>query len=578
MRRGPGSEANGPGRPSDEGDAPRFAEFSVRDTGIGIAPDKLDRLFKSFSQVDASTTRHYGGTGLGLAISRNLAGLMGGEIWVKSEPGRGSTFFFTIPLLRPAAVPVVEVQPAPDAEKLRGRRLLIVDDNATNRKILVLQSGKWGMIPTAVGTPAEALAALARGERFDLGLVDMQMPEMDGVMLAAQIRKTHSPLQLPLLMLTSMGLGRLSLGLAEVGIAACVSKPIKPGPLRELMLQVLDGRSATRALAPVKPERLLAETLPLHILLVEDNTINQKVALRLLQQLGYRADLAANGLEAIEAVRRQTYDLVFMDLQMPEMDGLEATRQIRQWECQLPGSAPGSAPAASAPTPPAPLPLRIVAMTANALHGDREACLAAGMDDHVAKPVRPETIRAALERWGRPRPHCGKPPVGRLVPERENPATAPAPPPHPPRPEASIAGHLRGGSGPLASLGGDGAPPGDAGTALINKSRLREFLGDDAGAMRELLELFVGQVPDQLAQLHAALAVNDAERVRRLAHSCLGSSLACGLTTLNHPFSELERRAKERQLAGALPLLAQAQSEVNRLRDSLRGADVAERA
>ncbi|HEX8990288.1 MAG TPA: GAF domain-containing protein [Anaerolineales bacterium] len=352
--------------------------FAVRDTGIGIPHDRMDRLFESFSQADSSTTRRYGGTGLGLAISKRLAEMMGGTMWVESAGARkGSTFSFTIQV-EPARVPERKtaremggIQPA-----LQGKRVLIVDDNATNRRILMLQTEKWGMLPRETESPREALRWLKRGEPFDLAILDLQMPEMDGVMLARELRQIKRTQALPVILLTS--LGRKEVGADDVGFFAYLTKPLKPSALFDALAHIfarnLVAPKAESPRAAMDPE--MAKAHPLRILLAEDNAVNQKLALRLLEQMGYRADVASNGLEAVESVQRQTYDVILMDVQMPEMDGLDATRAIRKLKgVQQP---------------------RIVAMTANAMQGDREMCIAAGMDDYVSKPIRVAELSQAL--------------------------------------------------------------------------------------------------------------------------------------------------------------------------------------
>ncbi len=355
--------------------------FAVRDTGIGIRPDQMDRLFRSFSQVDASTTRRYGGTGLGLVISRRLSEMMSGRMWVESEgAGKGSTFHFTI---------VVEAvsRPAPaymsDGQvELHGKRLLIVDDNETNRRILVMQANSWGMDFKATALPDEALKWIAQGEAFDAAILDMQMPDMDGVALALAIRKLLPAGKLPLIMLTS--LGRKEIDVKNGDFAALLHKPLKPSQLFDVLVDVLTHEPKPAPAAPRLPtspvfDATMGKRLPLRILLAEDNATNQKLALRLLERMGYRADIAANGLEALAALERQPYDAVLMDVQMPELDGIEATRQIHQrW-----GDAPHP---------------YIIAMTANAMEGDRELCLSAGMDDYISKPIRVDSIMGALER------------------------------------------------------------------------------------------------------------------------------------------------------------------------------------
>jgi CheY-like chemotaxis protein len=351
--------------------------FSVRDTGIGLPEDVMGRLFQSFSQADSSTTRKYGGTGLGLAISRRLAELMGGRLWAESEgAGHGATFTFSIEAPT-AELPtarqrdIVGVQP-----DLQGKRVLVVDDNATNRRILSLQTGKWGMNCRATASPAEALAWLRAGQVFDVAILDMHMPEMDGIALAREIR--DQSIALPLVLFSS--LGRREAGDDEHLFSAYLAKPIRQSHLFDALVGLLAHDTAPRTAAtPGKPQLDPDQALrhPLRILLAEDNVVNQKLALRLLQQMGYRADLASNGIEAIESVQRQTYDVILMDVQMPDMDGLEASRQINaRWQ-------PNDRP-------------RIIAMTANAMQGDREMCIAAGMDDYLTKPIRVERLVEAL--------------------------------------------------------------------------------------------------------------------------------------------------------------------------------------
>jgi PAS domain S-box-containing protein len=366
----------------EAGESAHELRFSVRDTGIGIPPDRMDRLFQSFSQVDASTARKYGGTGLGLAISKRLSEMMGGTMWVESEgvSGKGATFHFTITAAPTQAVEEKR-QPARGVQApLEGKRLLIVDDNDTNRRILMLQTRSWGMVPQEVVTPAEALELIQRGDLFDLAILDMHMPEMDGLVLASEIRRYRPAEELPLVLFTS--LGRREAGTEAIDFAAYLTKPIKPSQLFDALVGVFSGQAvhvpqaATRDKFRFDPE--MAQRRPLRILVAEDNMVNQKLALRLLEQMGYRADVAANGLEAVEAVERQHYDVVLMDVQMPEMDGLEATRQIirRIADEKQPW---------------------IIAMTANAMEGDRERCLAAGMQDYITKPVRGPELVGALE-------------------------------------------------------------------------------------------------------------------------------------------------------------------------------------
>jgi CheY-like chemotaxis protein len=359
----------------DDGDRLHFA---VRDTGIGLSEQGKSRLFQKFSQADSSTTRKYGGTGLGLAISKLLAELMGGTMWVESVgPGGGSTFHFTI-RAAPASLPeghgnrrreVTGEQPL-----LKGRRLLVVDDNATNRRILALQAARWGMVVRDTEAPEQALRILQQDAACDLAILDMHMPGIDGVTLAQRIREAGH--RMPLVLFSSLGRRETD----ETLFAATLNKPLHQSQLFDTLVTLLGDGDAPKAAAPVvkpKIDATMAQRHPLRILLAEDNVVNQKLALRLLQQMGYRADLASNGVEAIESIERQTYDVVLMDVQMPEMDGLEASRRITaKWQAD---KRP-----------------RIVAMTANAMQGDREECLAAGMDDYVTKPIRVDALVASL--------------------------------------------------------------------------------------------------------------------------------------------------------------------------------------
>ncbi|MBK7895319.1 MAG: response regulator [Candidatus Promineifilaceae bacterium] len=352
--------------------------FSVKDTGIGIAASNQARLFQSFSQVDSSTTRRFGGTGLGLVISKELTEMMGGKMWVESEEGKGSTFHFTIttavaPFARPAYL-------SGDQPLLTQKKVLIVDDNETNRIILQQQTASWGMESVLAASGDEALTILhSNNHKFDVAILDMQMPAMDGRMLAEKIRQTHDDITLPTILLTSLGLhketsdGRL--------FNAHLVKPAKQSQLYDVLIQLLNDNISANRLTAVSANTRLDTVEPirasLRVLLAEDNLINQKVALRMLERLGLRADVVANGQEAIDSFKRQRYDVILMDVQMPEMDGVTATDYIRtNW-----------------PTDQQPY---IIAMTANALSGDREKYLEVGMDDYISKPVRIEKLQEAL--------------------------------------------------------------------------------------------------------------------------------------------------------------------------------------
>jgi PAS domain S-box-containing protein len=364
-------------RPAGEGQSVELL-FSITDTGIGIPPEAIGRLFHSFTQVDVSTTRRFGGTGLGLAISRRLVDLMGGVMSVQSVEGKGSTFSFSI------KTEFVPVRPRPflagPKMHLGGRHMLIVDDNATNRRILTTLVSGWAMVPRAAQSGSEALAWLRAGEVFDVAVLDMQMPDMDGVMLAREMRLLPGGDKLPLILLSSLGQREVT---SEKNLFnAALTKPVKPSQLFDLLAGTFKEATAL-ASSPVKVVPKVTVEKPgqsLRLLLAEDNVVNQKVATHMLAALGIRPDVAANGLEVLEAVRRQTYDVILMDVQMPEMDGLEATRRV----------------VAGQPDP-AKRPW-IIALTANAVQGDRELCLAAGMNDYISKPIKKEQLAGALGR------------------------------------------------------------------------------------------------------------------------------------------------------------------------------------
>ena len=355
--------------------------FSVRDTGIGIPLDRQDRLFKSFQQVDASTTRHYGGTGLGLAICKHLAELMGGKVWVESDAGRGSTFHFTI-LARAAkaTAPPAWQNPQP---QLVGKRLLVIEDNATNRRMITHRGQQWGMTVETAANSRDALAVLARGDSFDGVILDLELPDMNGLALAEEIRQQPGGRDVPLLLLSATRPTHNAATPLSANASISIHKPIRPAQLLDALCRALSVQIQREKKPPAIPtlDSDLARRLPLQVLLADDNLINQKVGARVLQKLGYHADIATNGLEVLQALERKAYDILFLDVQMPEMDGLEAARQICQrW------------PVEKRP--------RIIAMTGNALMGDREKCLQAGMDDYITKPVRTGDLQAALQRWG----------------------------------------------------------------------------------------------------------------------------------------------------------------------------------
>jgi CheY-like chemotaxis protein/HPt (histidine-containing phosphotransfer) domain-containing protein len=416
---------------------------------------------------------------------------------VESTVGVGSTFHFTV-LAQPAPA-TLRVYLETNQPELLGKRLLIVDDNDTNRLILTLQAHSWGMITRDTGDPGEALDWLRQGEAFAAAILDMHMPALDGVALGKEIRRYRDGAHLPLVMLTSMG--RREADMQVVDFAAFLTKPIKPSQLYNTLVGIFVGQPVwvREPPAELQIDRGLAQRVPLHILLAEDNAVNQKLALRLLERMGYRADVAANGLEVLTALGRQPYDVVLMDVQMPELDGLAATRQIRmQW--------------------PADRQPRIIAMTANAMQGDREACLDAGMDDYISKPVQVQELQQALER-----------------------AAVPA--------------------------GGNGAAPATAGVLDQNVlDELRKLEADGApDLLADLIGLFQQETPPLLDSIRDAVATGNADKLRAAAHTLKGSSGSLGARGLAALCADLERVGRSGSVAGAAALLAPLAAEYARV-------------
>ncbi len=492
--------------------------FSVRDTGLGIPADRMDRLFQSFSQIDASTTRRFGGTGLGLAISQRLAHMMGGRLWADSTgiPGQGSTFHFT---MHAVAAPLQSALPL-DPTQLHDRRLLIVDDNSTNRRILTLQARAWHMQAADTTSPLEALEWLRGGTHFDVAILDMQMPGMDGLMLTSEIRRYRTARALPVIILTSLG-GRDVQQEAEaagVEVAAVVNKPVKPSQLFDVLVQTIAGEPVRYARLPTASQAAfdtsMAQRYPLRILLAEDHPTNQMLALRLLGRLGYQVDVANNGAEAVQAVVRQPYDVVLMDVQMPQMDGLDATRQIRARE-------------AATATPP----VHIVAMTANAMQGDREACLAAGMNDYVSKPVRIEALVAALSR------------VRSAADEQPLPA----------RPSMLDPMH--------DSLTANAVPDARAAapSSVLDIDTLRELLeatGGEFDFLVAMIDSFLATSPPLLDRIEQSVAAGDAPGLRLAAHTLKSGSTELGASGLAALCAQLEAMGVAGEMSEAPGLVA----------------------
>ncbi|MGF1515317.1 MAG: response regulator [Elainellaceae cyanobacterium] len=496
-------------------------EFQIKDTGIGIPSDRLGRLFKSFSQVDSSISRKYGGTGLGLVISERLCKLMCGRMWVDSALGEGSTFSFT-----------VQMQPAPASAgvasfhqmSLTDKRLLIVDDNATNREILTLQAQSWGMVSEAVTSGQEALARLDEAQteetRFDVAILDMQMPAMDGLELAQQIRQRPAHASLPLIMLTSIGQTLMPLADEDVDFADVLTKPIKQSQLQNVIVEALgQGLIRVQRGGPIGEitegltlDATMAQRLPLRILVAEDNLVNQQLMLLWLGKLGYRADMVGNGLEVLEAIARQTYDVVLMDVHMPEMDGLTAARTIRQ--TYDPASQP-----------------RIIAVTADAIVGDREKCLVAGMDDYISKPIRMNELVAVLRR-----------------------AASAAEPTSPP----------------------DEAPSNHEAKPALDETVIQALmasLGEEGpDLLHQLIEIYRQESPLLMQAIVAAIAQGNGEAIAQAAHNLKSSSAALGaiaFANLCQTLEQLGRRGDADALAEAAPLADAVEAQYQQVNTAL---------
>lgn len=359
-------------------------QFSVKDSGIGIPKDRMNRLFNAFSQVDSSTTRKYGGTGLGLAICKKLSELMGGKIWVESEFGRGSTFSFT---LKTTAAPVQDREYlCRDVVEVRGRTVLIYEDNENILNFLCNQCHRWGMNVESVESYNDVLARIKNDDRFDLLILDMNLPNMQGLDIANEIRKLKSPSELPIIMMSSVGKPQENMSISVGIINAYISKPVKISQLFDTVMDSLNPGMARRTTKTTSKKSFeldpkMASKIPLRILLAEDNAINQKLAIKIFEKMGYLVDVAGNGLEVLDSMKRQKYDVIFMDVQMPEMDGVEATKRILSIY-----------PVNKRP--------KIVAMTANAMQGDKEKYLKIGMDDYISKPIVIKEIQNCLSKWG----------------------------------------------------------------------------------------------------------------------------------------------------------------------------------
>ncbi len=483
-------------------------EFSVKDSGIGIPAEKIDRLFKPFSQVDTSTTRKYGGTGLGLAISAKLVDMMKGTISVETTEGQGSTFSFTIKTAAAMGSPKIYLRES--IPELTNSQILLVDDNEINLKILMTQCKQWGMVPRVTTSSKEALDWLKRGDLFDIAILDMQMPQMDGLQLASEIRKLRTKNDLPIILLTSLGKREDIDRAAREIFSAYVAKPIKKSQLFDILISVVaeSPSKIVRRSSEAKLDRTLAERLPLRILVAEDNVINQKLLLRILQQMGYIADVAANGLEVLDALKRQPYNIIFMDVEMPEMDGMEATREIIKQRAVY-----------GKPV--------IIGTTAYAMEEDRQKCLEAGMDHYISKPIKIIEIQQAIEHWGR-----------------------------------------------MGNSGVNNKTPNAVSDSLIDRKRVLEItaLGEngDPSLLRQLIDLYLEDFPNFLNQLQQSASTGDLTGLCSSAHRLKGASMNLGITIVANLCAQIETKGKEGALSELFPLLLQLENISSQVKSELQ--------
>ncbi|MFO1424594.1 MAG: response regulator [Candidatus Competibacteraceae bacterium] len=515
--------------------------FEIQDTGIGIAPEAQARIFDAFTQADGSTTRRYGGTGLGLSITRRLVRLMGGEIGVESTPGTGSRFWFTLRLSQR----IGSVRPFWSAwSNWRGLRVLLVDDNATNREILRRQLMVWGLANDEAENGPQALVrlqnAVQTGQPYDLALVDMRMPDMDGLDLARRIRADPALAKLGLALLSSNGGETLAEQAARAGMQALLHKPVRQAELYDALCRLL-GRATEPVSQRPAPSPVRSSRFTGRLLVAEDNVVNQEMALAILETLGCRAEIAANGQEAVEAVTRTRYDLILMDCQMPVLDGFAATAAIRHHE-QAQGWPR----------------LPIVALTANVVKGFREQCLAAGMDDYLSKPFGREQLIAVLERW--------LPTDGSATPTLA-PPPSPASPPPTARTVATVSDPEMADPAELALPSADPAPSPLARSALDQIRALQRPGAPDL--LGKIIGLYLESSPKLLRQMREAVTAEDGEALRQAAHSLKSSSANLGATQLAAVCKELEQRGRDRRWANSIELLRQLEIRYQHARDAL---------
>ncbi|MGZ9166871.1 MAG: response regulator, partial [Anaerolineales bacterium] len=521
----------------------------VQDTGIGIPYERQSAVFERFTQADGSTTRTYGGTGLGLTICRQLVEAMGGRIGVKSTPGAGSIFWFDLTFARQPREKRGTAPLTLGPVNLSEARILIVDDNQTNRMVLTRNVQALGSRVDAVPSGAKGLETLRNayraGDPYHVVLLDMQMPGMDGEQTARAIKSDPAVKEVKILILTSMGQRGDAIRLEALGCSGYLLKPVKQQMLFDAIVAVL-GREQEQSPGLITRHTLSEQRkLDLRILLAEDNPINQKLAVVLLQKAGYSVDAVDTGAQALEKVQANRYNAVLMDVQMPEMDGFEATHKIRVWEKETGQHIP------------------IIAMTAHAMQGDRERCLAAGMDDYVTKPLQPKVLFSALDRWTHP---------ADLPPETiESPQDYSSP-------EGAFSLEMEedlfGETTPLA------APPQKEATPVLQTISLTDALpvdfesalqhfGDDRGFMMEMFGKYKEQLSDRVNEIRSALQERDSNRLTRLAHNLKGVSLNFSAEPLAKITVQLEEICKREDLTDAPGLVSQLEAEAQRVKDYL---------